>query len=92
MSNPRRKRSRSDVPVDREATSNADTSAAEQDQGALEDEEQIRTRAYELYLERGGGPSDEMEDWLRAEREYRERGGEGEPAEGDATRDPPPAA
>ena len=30
---------------------------------------EIRTRAYEIYLERGGRPSDEVDDWLRAERE-----------------------
>ncbi|MDQ4079915.1 MAG: DUF2934 domain-containing protein [Gemmatimonadota bacterium] len=85
MSSPRRKRSGSDLPVDREGGLNADTSAAEQNQGALGDDEQIRARAYELYLERGGGPSDEMEDWLRAEREYHELG----PAEEET---PPPAA
>jgi hypothetical protein len=85
MSNPRTKRSDSDVPVDREAAPQADGSAGEQHREVLGDEEQIRARAYELYLERGGGPSDEMEDWLRAEREYREGG----PAEGDT---PPPAA
>lgn len=39
-------------------------------------EEQIRTRAYELYLGRAGAPGDEVEDWLRAEREYRDRSGE----------------
>ena len=90
MSNPRRKGSGSDTPVDREPTSSADTSSAEENEGAT-DEEQIRARAYELYLERGGGPSDEMDDWLRAEREYRARGGEGGPVEGDATQSPPPA-
>jgi hypothetical protein len=89
MSSPRRKRSGSDVPIDREAASRADTSPAEQEQDILGDEEQIRARAYELYLERGGGPSDEMEDWLRAEREYRGRGPEDAPADGDT---PPPAA
>jgi hypothetical protein len=30
---------------------------------------QIRERAYQLYLERGGTPGHENEDWLRAERE-----------------------
>lgn len=89
MSSARRKRSGSDVPVDREAGLNADTRAPERDQGALETEEQIRARAYELYLERGGGPSDAMEDWLRAEREHRQRGPEAGPAEGET---PPPAA
>lgn len=91
MSNPRRKRSETDLPVDREAAPNADTSSGEEDQTALADEEQIRTRAYELYLERGGGPSDEMEDWLRAEREHRQRAGEGGPGADLATESPPHA-
>ena len=32
-------------------------------------EQEIRRRAYELYLERGAQPGHELEDWLRAERE-----------------------
>jgi Protein of unknown function (DUF2934) len=31
--------------------------------------EEIRLRAYEIYLERGGLPGDEPDDWLQAERE-----------------------
>ena len=31
--------------------------------------EEIRRRAYEIYLERGDFPGDELDDWLRAERE-----------------------
>jgi hypothetical protein len=31
--------------------------------------EEIRRRAYEVYLERGDLPGDELDDWLRAERE-----------------------
>ena len=31
--------------------------------------EQIQLRAYEIFLERGGAPGNEVEDWLRAERE-----------------------
>ena len=34
-------------------------------------EEQIRIRAYELYLDRGAEPNDDLGDWLQAEREYR---------------------
>ncbi len=34
-------------------------------------EEEIRRRAYELYLERGATPGSENEDWLVAEREMR---------------------
>lgn len=32
-------------------------------------EGEIRARAYEIYLERGGQPGHEVEDWLQAERE-----------------------
>ena len=31
--------------------------------------EGIRLRAYEIYLERGGLPGNELHDWLQAERE-----------------------
>jgi len=31
--------------------------------------DEIRRRAYEIYLERGGLPGEELEDWLQAERE-----------------------
>ena len=34
-------------------------------------DEEIRARAYELYLERGGMGGNEVEDWLRAETELR---------------------
>ena len=36
-------------------------------------EDEIRRRAYDIYLERGGEPGREVEDWLQAEREA-ERG------------------
>lgn len=36
-------------------------------------EEEIRRRAYELYLQRGGLPGNESEDWITAEREVRSR-------------------
>jgi hypothetical protein len=32
--------------------------------------DEIRRRAYEIYLERGGGQGHDLEDWLRAEREF----------------------
>jgi len=32
-------------------------------------EEEIRMRAYEIYLERGDTPGDAMTDWLQAEAE-----------------------
>ncbi len=34
-------------------------------------EEEIRRRAYELYLQRGGVPGNENQDWLVAEQEVR---------------------
>jgi hypothetical protein len=34
-------------------------------------EEQIRRRAYELYVERGSESGSEVDDWLRAEEEIR---------------------
>jgi len=33
-------------------------------------EEKIRRRAYEIYLERGGEPGHDLEDWLQAEHEF----------------------
>jgi hypothetical protein len=36
---------------------------------ALEDE--IRRRAYEIYLQRGNAPGSQHDDWLAAEREVR---------------------
>ena len=35
-------------------------------------DEQIRLRAYALYLERGARPNDDLGNWLQAEREIRE--------------------
>ena len=36
-------------------------------------EEEIRRRAYELYLQRGGTPGNPSQDWLVAEQEVRSR-------------------
>jgi hypothetical protein len=36
-------------------------------------EDDIRRRAYERYLERGGGDGMDFEDWLAAERDLRSR-------------------
>lgn len=35
-------------------------------------EDQIRKRAYEIYLARRGQPGSEIEDWLKAEAELKE--------------------
>jgi hypothetical protein len=34
-------------------------------------EQRIRERAYEIYLQRGGGDGAELEDWLQAQEELR---------------------
>jgi hypothetical protein len=34
-------------------------------------EQEIRRRAYEIFLERGAEPGQELSDWLQAEREIR---------------------
>jgi hypothetical protein len=36
-------------------------------------EDEIRRRAYELYVQRGSQSGSEAEDWLTAEREVRQR-------------------
>lgn len=52
------------------ATSRMDASANGRDH-AVSIDEQIRLRAYELYLDRGGRPDDDLADWLQAEQELR---------------------
>ncbi len=43
---------------------------AEQKQATIT-EDDVRLRAYEIYLKRGTDPGDEVSDWLQAERELR---------------------
>lgn len=37
--------------------------------------EEIALRAYQIYMERGGTPGHELEDWIRAEHELTEKNG-----------------
>jgi hypothetical protein len=37
--------------------------------------EEISLRAYQIYLERSGAPGNELDDWIRAERELFEHAG-----------------
>jgi Protein of unknown function (DUF2934) len=37
--------------------------------------EEIRVRAYEIHLQRGGFPGNEVDDWLQAERELQPAAG-----------------
>ena len=55
-----------------EATSAPDTISEVQRENLTRDEE-IRFRAYEIYLERGEQGGNDLDDWLQAEREI-ERG------------------
>jgi hypothetical protein len=41
----------------------------EKERAALPLEEQIRQRAHEIYLQRGGEDGSELDDWLQAEQE-----------------------
>ncbi len=42
--------------------------------GSLPTDEQIRARAYEIYISRGGADGQEVSDWLQAEEELLEPG------------------
>jgi len=42
--------------------------------GSEPSEEDVRNRAYQRFLERGGGHGNDFEDWLEAERELKGRG------------------
>jgi hypothetical protein len=47
-----------------------DTAAEERERLLhLTREQEIRNRAYEIYLQRGAHPGSEVEDWCQAERE-----------------------
>ena len=43
-------------------------------------DEEIRRRAYEIYLERGGQAGRDLDDWLQAEHELKTAGTMGSPA------------
>ena len=51
------------------ATRNIEAEVTSSDIGNPVPEEEIRYRAYEIYLERGEQPGCDLDDWLRAERE-----------------------
>lgn len=38
-------------------------------------QEEIALRAYHIYLQRGGAPGNELEDWIQAERQLLEENG-----------------
>jgi hypothetical protein len=59
-------------PTNSERPEAAQPATEAQEQDRLLDsmrEERISRRAYEIYLERGGGPGHDLQDWLQAELE-----------------------
>ena len=61
------------VNTERQATSTQAAKAEETSVGNAARDEDIRHRAYEIYLERGEQPGCELDDWLQAERELESR-------------------
>ena len=58
--------------VPKKGNGGQEPSAQQTDQGSVSQgptQDQIRLRAYQLFLERGAHPGQELDDWLRAERE-----------------------
>ena len=51
------------------SSSHSSTRIEPQKRNASEDD--VRLRAYELYLQRGATPGNDLSDWLQAERELR---------------------
>jgi hypothetical protein len=60
------KRSESTGP---QSISSLATETGQSSMGNTKREEEIRRRAYEIYLERGQQPGGELDDWLKADRE-----------------------
>jgi hypothetical protein len=56
--------------VDHEVTSSRETRARFKKAPSLEE---IRRRAHQVFIERGGTPGRELDDWLQAERELVEK-------------------
>ncbi|MGD0128641.1 MAG: DUF2934 domain-containing protein [Terriglobia bacterium] len=52
-------------------SSSSHTSTQVEPQRRIVSEDDVRHRAYELYLERGATPGNDVGDWLQAERELR---------------------
>jgi hypothetical protein len=52
----------------------ADIGSGSQSMASEPTEADIRMRAYQRYLERGGGHGQDFDDWLEAERELKGRG------------------
>jgi hypothetical protein len=55
------------------AKTTGSTHSSQQATTIEEREQNIRDRAYQIYLQRGAQPGYELEDWLQAERELNEQ-------------------
>jgi hypothetical protein len=63
------KQERNEITEPQATSAHAET--GEVSAGNLARDEEIRRRAYEIYLERGEQPGRELNDWLQAERELK---------------------
>ena len=67
-------RSGASASVEEAAAEAADMgNAPEQTEGAEPSEEDIRTRAYHRFLQRGGAHGQHFDDWIEAERELKSK-------------------
>ncbi|HEV7511784.1 MAG TPA: DUF2934 domain-containing protein [Candidatus Acidoferrum sp.] len=53
-------------------------STADPNTGKFPTSEEIQSRAYQIYMERGGADGNDLEDWLQAEQELRQSATSGE--------------
>ena len=67
----RNRKNESAIDSDDESTTPTEETANPRDDRPID--ERIRARAYELFLERRGESGNDVDDWLRAEREFGER-------------------
>jgi hypothetical protein len=56
----------------------ASKSTADPNTGKFPTSDEIQSRAYQIYMERGGVDGSDLEDWLQAERELRQSANPGE--------------
>jgi hypothetical protein len=62
-------KSRGHQDVETQATSDQQEEAVKTSTGDSPRLAEIRIRAYEIYMERGGQPGHDLDDWIQAERE-----------------------
>ena len=61
--------------LETQATSGPQGEAVKTSKGDFRRLEEIRIRAYEIYMERGGQPGHDVDDWIQAKREIESKVG-----------------